>query len=283
MGFQVNNFFSLPNTLEDLLSREICGRMLFLGILLFLVVELFLAIGRDWKRRWRGIFGDVHWYLLDKVFTVFLVDALWRFLADLLQQPASRGTATLFGLPIVIELILVLFLLDAFNYLKHYSLHRWFWPFHAIHHNQTLISSITHHRRHPLESVIRILFLAPFVWIQANCATVFLANTIHILYSMFIHQHSGISFGWFDRILVSPQYHRIHHLKEPNCHKNLAAMFPVLDQIFRARLLPKEVPLDAWLESGEGPIPDELQTGSKLLILEIGRQVLAPFKLWPSR
>ncbi len=67
---------------------------------------------------------------------------------------------------------------------------------------------------------------------EAGAAAMF-SQIAFMLWSMFYHSAIRAELPWLDKILVTPQVHRIHHSTEPAHHnRNFADLFPVLDIIF---------------------------------------------------
>jgi sterol desaturase/sphingolipid hydroxylase (fatty acid hydroxylase superfamily) len=84
----------------------------------------------------------------------------------------------------------------------------------------------------------------------------------------FVHLNSPIRFGWFNRILSSPQSHRIHHSNLPeHTDKNFATVLPLWDIVFGTYYHPKE---DEWPSTGV--------TGVR--ITSLWQAIVLPFASW---
>jgi sterol desaturase/sphingolipid hydroxylase (fatty acid hydroxylase superfamily) len=60
-----------------------------------------------------------------------------------------------------------------------------------------------------------------------------LSGMVLSFWSMFYHSAIRVRLPWLDRILVTPQVHRIHHSINPAHHnRNFADIFPIFDILF---------------------------------------------------
>jgi sterol desaturase/sphingolipid hydroxylase (fatty acid hydroxylase superfamily) len=120
--------------------------------------------------------------------------------------------------PLAFQFITVFLVQDLMRYLAHLALHKvpWAWHVHAIHHSQTRLNPATNFRNHPFEALLSatlttlpIGFLGgePVAWIYSGWTS--------LLWDLLIHSNLRWDFGPLGRILVSPQYHRIHHSRLP--------------------------------------------------------------------
>lgn len=157
------------------------------------------------------------------------------------------------SLPIWLQILIAIFLDDFLAYVSHVCRHkfRFLWHFHALHHSQENLNPLTTKRTHPVERIfsrlcIRWLPLAiigspPEVW-----ALYYLVDAV---WDYFIHSNIRINLGPAGKVLVSPQYHRIHHSRLPeHADRNFSDRFVLWDILFGT----------AYLEQSEYP-PTGLQ------------------------
>jgi sterol desaturase/sphingolipid hydroxylase (fatty acid hydroxylase superfamily) len=149
------------------------------------------------------------------------------------------GLFNLIQIPYSLKVILGVIGIDLVAYWFHRSYHTipLFWRLHRVHHSDTHMDSATYFRFHP------------FDWLLDNSATITAAflfgldmNIIafnFILYlPLFMAQHSSLVFpAWFDntfgKILVSPNYHKIHHHQQQIfTDSNYGNIFIVWDKLF---------------------------------------------------
>lgn len=158
----------------------------------------------------------------------------------------------------------------------YYWLHRlqhtskWLWAEHELHHSDEHVNVTTSWRHHWLETVLQPLFILPPVLLLFNpvVGTVIWVILFTKLMVFFVHLNSPIRFGWFNRILSSPQSHRIHHSNLPeHTDKNFATVLPLWDIVFGTYYHPKE---DEWPSTGV--------TGVR--ITSLWQAIVLPFASW---
>lgn len=156
-------------------------------------------------------------------------------------------------------LVLLLFLASDFaTYLVHRLSHQvpMLWAFHRVHHSAEVLNPITLLRKHPvydlLSRSIDLALLAPlygiilYFWPPA----VGLAVAVGVKWGMGLfaliagnlrHSHVWLSFGPFERILVSPAQHQIHHSQaERHWDRNYGEVLAIWDWMFGTLYLPRE-------------------------------------------
>ncbi len=135
-----------------------------------------------------------------------------------------------------------LLVLDFADYWMHRLQHRvgaW-WALHALHHSQRQMTFWTDDRNHLLDDVLRYAWFTGVALLVGVPAETFpwLVVTVMLVESL-SHANVRLSFGRFgNRLLVSPQYHRVHHAigfghegRARGC--NFATLFPLWDVVFR--------------------------------------------------
>lgn len=145
------------------------------------------------------------------------------------------------ALQIVVMILVSFFLHDLWFYWAHRLEHRipFLWEFHKVHHSDELLNAATFARDHFLQAVwvglwpaftIGILFdLSPF---EGGVAGLTSALALTLL-SMFYHSAIRVQLPWLDRVIVTPQVHRIHHSVDPAHHNcNFADALPIFDIVF---------------------------------------------------
>jgi sterol desaturase/sphingolipid hydroxylase (fatty acid hydroxylase superfamily) len=144
-----------------------------------------------------------------------------------------------------ISFVLYLVVFDFVDYWIHrgqHGLNRW-WALHALHHSQRQMTMWSDNRNHLLDDLIRdaiLALIAVFVGVGPGQFVAIVACT-QLLESL-SHANARIDFGrWVSRLIVSPQYHRLHHRiglghesRGPGSlgGHNYAVLFPLWDLIF---------------------------------------------------
>jgi len=170
--------------------------------------------------------------------------------------------------------------MDFCNWLAHLANHRvrMLWRFHELHHSQEDMSVLTVFRTHPLIHVSYLVALVPAIVLLANGA---LTTTLLVIYGAIVafeHSNTNLGFGPLERILVSPNFHRIHHRLEGRQDVNLGFALTIWDQLFGTAVFPTPdtirmdtgLPGRALVVEQEGPRPRHLAV--------FARQLLAPFR-----
>ncbi len=161
------------------------------------------------------------------------------------------GLLNLVELPIIVEMIIAILMLDLFaQYLIHYLLHRvpWMWRFHMIHHSDTHVDATTATRHHPGDYITReifalvaiFLFGIPFAFYAVyRIMTVFFAYFTHANWSLPTSVDKALSY-----IIVTPNMHKFHHhFERPWTDTNFGNIFSFWDRMFGTMVYddPKQV------------------------------------------
>jgi len=135
---------------------------------------------------------------------------------------------------------------DASRYLVHRLLHEVpaLWELHQVHHSAEVLTPLTYHRTHPLESALYAmrgglvtgLVAGVFLWafgpsaVPAQLAGVgAIGFALNLLGGNLRHSHVWISYGAAERWLISPAQHQLHH--ELDGHGNYGAWLAIWDRM----------------------------------------------------
>ena len=145
-------------------------------------------------------------------------------------HPSSSG-----GL--VAATVVYAFVWDSFQYWSHRAQHSfgWLWPAHALHHDDDHVNSTTALRNTLWSGVLG--FLIVYVPTSVICGfdllTVYGAMALFATWGFFNHANVRLRLGPLTPVVSGPQWHRIHHGRDPEYHDaNFAAFFPVIDVVF---------------------------------------------------
>jgi sterol desaturase/sphingolipid hydroxylase (fatty acid hydroxylase superfamily) len=141
-----------------------------------------------------------------------------------------------------VHLLLALLVYDFFQYWVHRAMHRlpWLWRLHKLHHSDAALHATTALREHWLQP----LFVPLLIWVPVVVLFQFSPPAVWplVITGVFVLSHGNLRWHWgaFGRVLVGPQYHRIHHSRLPQ-HRdhNFADIFPLWDWLFGTAVWPK--------------------------------------------
>jgi sterol desaturase/sphingolipid hydroxylase (fatty acid hydroxylase superfamily) len=205
--------------------------------------------------------------LVGALVTAFLSVNVRGLLASRFGEPSMLMQA---GWAVMLSQFLVIFVCRDFGtYVGHLLLHKvpLLWSVHRTHHSAEVLTFFTSARAHPLEYLHMQVFIALF---GALGGGIFLYLTGTDLQAMPVvlllvvegffgtfglaqHSHLPISFGPFDRILLAPVLHQLHHSAElRHRDKNLGGQLSLFDWLFGTLYRPQPGESYRWgLNDGE--------------------------------
>lgn len=108
-----------------------------------------------------------------------------------------------------------------------------FWAVHVVHHQSEDFNYTVSARITVFQAVVRCMFWAvlPLIGFPPVMISIFLL--IHGIYPFFIHTRALGKWGWFEKILVTPTHHGIHHASNPEyLDKNYGDVLIIWDKLF---------------------------------------------------
>jgi sterol desaturase/sphingolipid hydroxylase (fatty acid hydroxylase superfamily) len=261
-------------------------RIVVAGPLTLGIIGIILVAERIWPAQprpllTRGNRQDVLYTLLNATLLVPLVTALTLGFVSVVQTSMPwLVLPRISAVPKAAAILLLLVVFDACNWFVHLAVHRVLplWRFHELHHSQEDLSVLTVFRTHPLLHVPYLVTLIPGVVLLANGT---MSVTVLVLYAAFValaHSNLRLGFGPLERVFVSPNYHRIHHLLDGPQDVNLGFVLTVWDQLFRHAVFPTEATIRADTGLPGRPLVVE-HSGPRARHLSVFvAQLLAPFR-----
>jgi sterol desaturase/sphingolipid hydroxylase (fatty acid hydroxylase superfamily) len=133
---------------------------------------------------------------------------------------------------------------DLFQYWQHRLEHgnQIFWQLHLLHHCDEHMSVTTSTRNHFFENLLAPIFITiPMaILFKLPPVTIAILSLIPSAWIYVSHANINLGFGPLWWLLVSPNYHRIHHsLEARHLDKNFVGWFPVWDIIFGTACAPR--------------------------------------------
>ncbi|MEO8035210.1 MAG: sterol desaturase family protein [Acidobacteriota bacterium] len=232
----------LLNWQHSMVTPKAVRDYIVLAVLLLLTFGLDVAMHRNWRRYFSRFFlTDFTYYVVYYGgFYAILYSPLGRALNSSVDShlPFLRLGA-LRTLPLPVQVIAFIVASDFLSYWQHRWMHvsPALWSIHKIHHSQEQMTIFTNYRFHLLEETFRRLFgFIPFVILGVGPAVWVWADLVMLW--ILLMQHSGMhwTYGWLDRIFVSPRYHEVHHAMDAEMHDhNYGVLFSFWDRLFGTR------------------------------------------------
>jgi sterol desaturase/sphingolipid hydroxylase (fatty acid hydroxylase superfamily) len=168
------------------------------------------------------------------------------------------------ALEVLAMIFVPLFVHDFWFYWSHRIEHRVpvLWAFHKLHHSDELMNTSTWARDHFLQDAWRAFFsvftlglILDLDFTEAGKAALYSSMFLTAM-SLFYHSAIRVRLPWLDRVLVTPQVHRIHHSVDPkHFDKNFADALPIFDIVFGTYHRPEKEEFPATGLGVESPAP----------------------------
>jgi sterol desaturase/sphingolipid hydroxylase (fatty acid hydroxylase superfamily) len=221
-------------------------KVIVVGPVTIAILFVFLVIERlrpAQRRRFfaRGYRQDLLYTVLNATLVVPLVVALSLSFAHLASKSLPWVILPHYEfLPRWLAIAIIFVAMDACNWTAHLANHkvRTLWRFHELHHSQEDMSVLTVFRTHPLIHVSYLIALVPGIVLIANGSVTTTLLVVYAAVVAFEHSNTNLSFGPLNRILCSPNYHRIHHRVEGRQDVNLGFALTIWDQLSGRAVFP---------------------------------------------
>jgi sterol desaturase/sphingolipid hydroxylase (fatty acid hydroxylase superfamily) len=150
----------------------------------------------------------------------------------------NAGLMAWLDLPLAVEFLTCLVLLDLLLYWQHRLFHQidFFWKLHSAHHGDRNLNVSSGVRFHPGEALISLIIKAGAILaLGAPAAAIILFEVLLNAASLF--NHANWSLGRLDgilqKVIVTPDMHRLHHSRlESESRKNYGFFFSGWDTLF---------------------------------------------------
>jgi sterol desaturase/sphingolipid hydroxylase (fatty acid hydroxylase superfamily) len=261
-------------------------RVIVIGPATLAIIGAFLIVERLRPAQRRPLFArgyrqDLLYTVLNATVTVPLVTALTLSFSGLVNRYvpwlilARVGAVPRWGAVAVIFVAM-----DGCNWFAHLANHRvrMLWRFHELHHSQEDMSVLTVFRTHPLIHVSYMIALVPGIVLVANGV---LPTTLLVAYGgvvAFAHSNTNLGFGPLGRILVSPNYHRIHHQLNGPTDVNLGFALTIWDRMSHRAVFPTPGTIRADTGLLGRPLIVEQSAPRARHLSVLAAQLVAPFR-----
>jgi sterol desaturase/sphingolipid hydroxylase (fatty acid hydroxylase superfamily) len=254
--------------------------------LIAVVAAIFLA-----ERRWPAV-GRPMWaraHIVDAAYfalfaivvapLVILIDT--GFAVETQQYAPFLVLGRLPVTPRLAVVVVILVAMDAMNWAAHVANHRSLalWRLHALHHSQEDMNVFTTFRTHPLIHATYLPALVPALVLSASGAVPGAALIAYGCLVALAHANLRWTFGPLGRVLVSPAYHRLHHVQVP-VHPRGAVNFGFVlvgwDRLARRAVFPTSAAPAATGIAGR-PVPVEQAVTISRVAAVMVAQLAQPF------
>lgn len=149
--------------------------------------------------------------------------------------------------------VAMMLIFDGLRYFEHRLEHKFWWPFHAVHHSIRKLHAANSYA-HPFEGVAEaICVIIPLSLIQSSPNVLLLVGAISGFQNVIIHSPIRADMGPLRTIFVEGPFHRIHHSVEREHHdKNFGFVFSFWDRLFGTAHEPQP---DEWPATGIEDLP----------------------------
>jgi len=255
--------------LADMRDPTAVSRVVGLGSLAVLLVamalEPFVPYRTDWKLSgdrdvWRNLGHTLlHVQVGMQGATLLIVFVVAPFIARF-SLPGIWPTQA----PYLLQVLLVMVLGDGLMYWWHRLAHRLprLWAVHSVHHMPQRVNTLMAGRHHVFYAPLGQLFIGVPLLLVGLPTALFAWQVFSIVVVQSL-SHADVEFRiprFMHRVLVTPQYHRLHHSADPgHANANFALMLPLWDILFGTFWDPADAPVPAVGIEGD-PIPHRFMT-----------------------
>lgn len=182
---------------------------------------------------------------------VIVSGEMWKALLleglNAINLPRAQTLSVVPRLPGAVKILLGIVLTDFCLYWVHRAMHRpLLWRTHTFHHSIEELwwlsgarTSLTHLLLFAVPQIFIGYYLLEFEAWEAG-----LAFSFGVLVNIWIHTNLWVNFGPLEWILITSNYHRIHHGARGLSNKNLGFVFTVWDRMFGTYVDPRSVGKD---------------------------------------
>jgi len=178
------------------------------------------------------------------LFERFILDGLRDVHFSRFFEPFSR----VHRLPSPVKIVAALLVADFFLYWLHRGMHETgvLWRTHEFHHSPDQLywlsgarTSLTHAFLFSVPEIVLAYFLFALTPTEAG-----ISFSIGVLINIWVHANLWVDIGPLQRVLITPNFHRVHHSAGPRMRKNLGFVVTVWDRIFGTYADPRAVGKD---------------------------------------
>lgn len=170
---------------------------------------------------------------------IVIVMPIVAFQAAVITTENHWGLLNLASVPIWLNVLLSVVLLDLVIYVQHVVFHRapLLWKLHRMHHADLDIDVTTGTRFHPIEILLSMIVKIGAVFLLGvSPVAIVIFEIVLNASAMFNHSNAKLALpvdDWLRKLIVTPDMHRVHHSVIPReTHSNFGFFLSVWDRMF---------------------------------------------------
>lgn len=226
---------------------------------LFGLIVLFSLCERFWPAhpvdRWKDLELDVLSFAFALAANRGATYLIRSSVGDLTPAFLRGAVESLRQLPSTVRILVALVVVDFIVYWIHRSQHTYalLWRTHAWHHSIEQMYWFAGFRTSFFHSLLNNVpqVIVPVALFKLTPAEAGIGYSLGLLIQFVEHTNWRLTFGPLDWLLVTPDYHRIHHAATLHRGKNLAGTFRIWDLLFGTYVDPATLREDFPLGLGE--------------------------------
>ena len=195
------------------------------------VLERWIPHRRSWNPSFKEGLRDFFYFGMNGGIDV----AVKMGLAFAIAALASGGLVTWHnGLPFWPAALIAILIADFAGYWLHrWGHHGWLWKVHGVHHTPDKVNTWNNNTIHFINTVYSGLSKTLPLWLLGFAPDVIVAAAyVSTLWSFAVHANVDVDLGWFDRLVMSPVHHRLHHSTKIDEAGNFATVTTLWDRLF---------------------------------------------------
>lgn len=212
-------------------------------VLWLLLLERRLPYRREWRRNDGQIGADLGHTILNKGLVQITIIQLMS-----LEFFASRGSGATGALPLWMQVVIGLVVVEFGLYWAHRLSHEWplLWRFHAVHHSVKRLWIVNTGRFHFIDSNLSVLASIPFLLATGiSMDAIVWVSAITAYIGILTHCNVAMRCGWLNYVFNTPNLHRWHHsTKLAEGNMNYGQNLLLWDQLFGTWLYKPDSELD---------------------------------------
>jgi sterol desaturase/sphingolipid hydroxylase (fatty acid hydroxylase superfamily) len=223
-----------------LLSRPVPPPVVSVAVLLALIVvisglERLFPQHRAWNRRPDPV--DLALMVFNRLVDVGVIAGTLALVGGLQRAGVRLGLLHAWptGAPLLVQALLGITLAEGIRYALHRASHHpgWLWRVHRIHHQPARMYALNGPRLHPANQLwVGMAHLVPMLLLGAALPAVILTANLTVFFVLLQHANLRLRFDGWNRVLATPDVHRLHHRKDAREDVNFGIVLLLFDRVF---------------------------------------------------